>query len=480
MTRSYGSRRDRPRHPWTDAGVVGLFAAGVVGAWTAQYVSMPVIALAGVIGLVALWWGVVLPGVRVIAAVALWVVVGGLGAHDQRALHDIPMGAWTGVATLRTDPDRHGRSVRAVLELDGWRYEAWARGIGARSLERRLAGEQVVVVGTRRPLQGIRRGSLLTRHIVGRFEVTHVAGAGAGAAATRAANRVHRVIGDIGSTWSPDRGALLSGLVLGNDSALSEPALAAFRRSGLAHLTAVSGQNVALLLSLVAPLLMRAGRRTRFVLTVAVVAWFAVLTRFEPSVLRASTMALLGASAAVLGRDRRPIRLVALAGIVLLMVDPFLVRSVSFWLSMSATSGLILVTPSVARVFDARRRTTSMQRTRPVVTAFSTTAGAQIGVLGVSTAVFGMPSCISLVTNLLAVAPAGLVMTSGPVLAALGAVSPELAQWCARPVEALVWWIETVAHWGYRLAPPAPVDGVVWAVLIGVVVWGAWRRHHAR
>jgi competence protein ComEC len=460
--------------------VVGLFAVAVVGAWMAPYTSMLVIVVAAAFGGVALWWGVIVPPMRIAAAIALWVVVGGLAAHDQRALEDIPMGAWTGVATLRTDPDRLGRSVRAVLELDGWRYEAWARGIGARSLERRLAGEHIVVVGTRRPLQGVRRSTLMTRHVVGRVEVEHVAGAGAGAAATRAANRVHRVIGDIGSTWSPDRGALLSGLVLGNDRALSEPALAAFRRSGLAHLTAVSGQNVALLLSLVSPLLMRTGRRTRFVLTVAVVAWFAVLTRFEPSVLRASTMALLGASAAVLGRDRRPIRLVALAGMVLLLVDPFLVRSVSFWLSMSATSGLILATPSIARVFDARRRARPAQGTRPVVAAFSTTAGAQIGVLGVSTAVFGLPSSISLITNLLAVAPAGLVMTSGPVLAAVGAWSPEVAQWCARPVEALVWWIETVAQWGNRLAPPTPVDVMVWVTVIGVTVWGSWRRRRAR
>lgn len=448
-----------------------MFAAAVAGAWTAFDVPVPVIAGAVIAGGVALWWGVTVPPVRLVAAMALWVVVGGLAAHDHRALDDIPLGAWTGVATLRTDPDRYGHSVRAVLELDGWRYEAWARGIAARSLERRLAGEQIVVVGSRRPLQGVRRSTLLTRHVVGRLEVDHVAGAGAGSTPTRAANRVHRVIGDIGSTWAPDRGALLSGLVLGNDRALSESAVAAFRRSGLAHLTAVSGQNVALLLSLVSPLLMRAGRRTRFMLTVAVVAWFAVLTRFEPSVLRASTMALLGASAAVLGRDRRPVRLVALAGTVLLIVDPFLVRSVSFWLSISATTGLILATPSIARVIPSWG---------PLVAAFSTTAGAQLGVLGVSTVVFGLPSCISLVTNVLAVPSAGLVMTSGPVLAALGAWSPQVAQWCARPVEALVWWIETVARWGYRLAPPGPVDVMVWAAVIGITVWGSWRRRRAR
>jgi hypothetical protein len=112
--------------------------------------------------------------------------------------------------------------------------------------------------------------------------------------------------------------------------------------------------------------------------------------------------------------------------------------------------------------------------------AFATTAGAQVGVLAVSTAVFGLPSSVALVTNLLAVPAAGLVMTSGPVLATLGAVVPGAAGWLAAPVQALVWWIAGVARVGQWLAPPRSVDVVVWATVVGVTARGVWRRRRAR
>jgi competence protein ComEC len=436
--------------------------------------------LAVIGGAVAVRWGVFRPVMRGGVLVALWLVVASLAAGDLRAVEQAPFGPFTGVATMRTDPDRAGRTVRAVLQLEGYRYEAQARGMAARALERRLAGEQIVVVGHRRPHDGFRRSWMLSRHVVGRLDVQTVAGAGAGAALTRGANRVHRIVAEVGDHWSPDRGALLSGLMLGNDKALSNDTLMAFRRSGLAHLTAVSGQNVALLLAVVAPLLARTHRLIRWALTVFVVGWFAVLTRFEPSVLRASAMALLGASAVVLGRDRRTYRLLLIAGTALVVVDPFLVRSVSFWLSMSATAGLVVVTPSLMRVFDTAAAREAGRWRRGLATAWATTAGAQVGVLTVSTAVFGLPSSVSLVTNLVAVAPAGFVMTCGPALTAVGAVSPTAARWCAAPLEVLVWWIETVAHVGHRLAPPPLVDGVVWTLVVVMVALGAWRRRRGR
>ena len=381
---------------------------------------------------------------------------------------------------MHTDPDRVGAGVKAVVDVEGFRYEAWAWGAPARSLERRLAGEQMVVVGERRRLDGVRRATLLARHVVGRLEVDSVAGAGAGSATARAANRVHRAVGRVGATWPDDRRALLSGLVLGNDAALPPGTVEAFRTAGLAHLTAVSGQNVALLLTLVAPLLARVDRGWRWLLTMAVVLWFAVLTRFEPSVLRASTMALLAATATVMGRDRRPLRLLALAGTVLVLIDPLLVRTVSFWLSMSATAGLVVATPALMRVLDGAGRASHDGLRRAVGAAFATTAGAQVGVLAVSTAVFGLPSSVALITNLLAVPAAGLVMTSGPVLAALGAAIPGAAGWLAAPVQVLVWWIAGVARVGQWLAPPRSVDVVVWVAVVGVTARGVWRRRRAR
>ena len=97
---------------------------------------------------------------------------------------------------------------------------------------------------------------------------------------------------------------------------------ARFRDSGLSHLTAVSGQNVALALAIAGPLLRRARPMVRLVATLAVIGWFVVLTRAEPSVLRAGTMAALAALAFAVGSEREPPRLLACAVVILLADRP--------------------------------------------------------------------------------------------------------------------------------------------------------------
>lgn len=468
------------RHPWTDHGLVAMFACAAAGSMSARPVAAAPTVGVIVVGLVAVGWGVRWPPARLATMASVALLAGAWAAGDLRAMERAPHGPWFGTVTLRTDPDRIGAGVKTVVQADGFRYEAWAWGAPARSLERRLAGEQVVVVGERRRADGIRRSALWARHVVGRLEVDSVAGVGAGSATTRAANRVHRAVNRVGADWPVERRALLSGLVLGNDAAVPPATVEAFRTAGLAHLTAVSGQNVALLLTLAAPLLARTNRAWRWLLTVTIVGWFAVLTRFEPSVLRASAMALLAVTATVLGRDRRPVRLLALAGTALILVDPLLVRTVSFWLSMSATTGLLVVAPALIRVLDAWQWAGRGAGRRAVGTALATTAGAQIGVLAISTVVFGLPSSVALVTNLSAVPAAGFVMMSGPALAALGAVAPQAAGWLAAPIQALVWWVAGVARIGQMLAPPRVVDLVVWTLMIALTATGIGRRRRGR
>ena len=60
-------------------------------------------------------------------------------------------------------------------------------------------------------------------------------------------------------------------------------------------------------------------------------------------------MAALSATAFVLGRERHPARLLCIAVIGLLLVDPLLARSVGFWLSTGATAGVTTVGPWLAR-----------------------------------------------------------------------------------------------------------------------------------
>ena len=69
-----------------------------------------------------------------------------------------------------------------------------------------------------------------------------------------------------------DDAALFTGLVIGDDARQSPEMISAFRSSGLSHLTAVSGENVAFVLALVAPLLRRCSLRGRLVGALAVLA----------------------------------------------------------------------------------------------------------------------------------------------------------------------------------------------------------------
>ena len=139
-----------------------------------------------------------------------------------------------------------------------------------------------------------------------------------------------------------------------------------------------------------------------------------VLTRAEPSVLRAGTMAALAALAFAIGTEREPPRLLASAVVVLLLVDPLLVRSVGFWLSVGATAGVTVIGPPL------RRRLSGLG---PLATPLAMTAAAQLGVLVPSVLVFGQITVIGIVANLVAVPVAGLVMLYGlPASLVAGAV----------------------------------------------------------
>ena len=155
------------------------------------------------------------------------------------------------------------------------------------------------------------------------------------------------MVGTLQAGSPGESGALLAGLVTGNDAGLSPDRRDAFRRAGLSHITAISGSNVALL---VAILLGRRGfsRRQRHwvVLTGAVlVIWaYAIVVRLDPPVVRAALVATAGVVALRLGRRPDGMTLSALSATGMAVLVPDWLGSVSFLLSFAAAGVLILTT----------------------------------------------------------------------------------------------------------------------------------------
>ena len=142
-----------------------------------------------------------------------------------------------------------------------------------------------------------------------------------------------------------DRAGLAVGLVTGDTSLLSAATEERMRDAGLTHLVAVSGSNVAVVVAGVAMAcgLLGIGRRGRTLAMVVALAWFALLTRAEPSVLRASVMAGAVLVAQWRGVPGSSVHALAVAVLVLVLVDPALAGSLGLLLSAGATAGVLVL-----------------------------------------------------------------------------------------------------------------------------------------
>ncbi len=458
IRRAYGLRPADGRAPLPTATVASVAAVTALGAAAADWRA------GAAIGLVA-----AVPAGRTRARgalpVVLLVVVGAgagwraAGAWD--ALAPGALGPYEGWVRLVDDPQPYPASTRVLMAVDGQRFEVWVRGRAARlRVDRWRGGDLVRLSGDLIELDAERRERVAWQHVVGELRIDWVADTRAGGPIDRASNRVRAAIERGGAALPGDDGALFRGLVVGDDRHQPRSMIGRFRASGLSHLTAVSGQNVSFVLAAAGPLLRAVRPWWRWAVTLALIGWFVSLTRFEPSIVRAGAMAMLSATAFVLGRERSPARLLALAVTGLVLVDPLIVGSVGFWLSVGATAGVTTVGPWLG------------ERLRPLgflAMPVGVTLGAQAGVVAPAVLVFGRLPLVSIPANLLAVPVAGFVMLYGLPAGLVAGSVPPLAPIAMFPCRIGVRWVDTVAVIGERLEPGGAVTWVGWAVLVAAV-----------
>ena len=394
------------------------------------------------------------------------VLAGFLGARALDGLADPPQGRVDGWVTLLDDPRPLGTNgIRVTVRHAGARVEARAYGAVAARLDDALSGERVQVSGTARPATSDWHR---WRHVAATLTIDTVGGRAGAAPVAAFANRIRRLLESGAETLPDDGRAMFAGMVYGDDRSQSPRLYDDFRAAGLGHLLVVSGQNVAFVLALASPLVTRARPGVRLVVLLALLGVFALLTRFEPSVLRAVAMAGTAVTSAALGRPETGRRTLAWAVAGVLLADPFLVRVLAFQLSVCATCGLLWITPALAEMLPGPR---------PLRLAAATTAGAQLAVMPLLVAVFGTVPLASLPANVAAGPATAPVMMWG-LTGGLGAgLAGGWPAWLIhRPTAALLWWIGAVAK-AAAAAPPAVLGaGGAAAVGIGVALVLASRR----
>ncbi len=253
----------------------------------------------------------------------------------------------------------------------------------------------------------------------------------------------------------PDKpGGLLPGLVVGDTSRLTPELEEQFRETGMTHLCAVSGSNVAIVVGFIL-LLARWARLPPLWTAVACVialAGFVILVRPSPSVVRAAAMGAIGLMSLASGRPKAALPALGAAAITLILLDPELATDPGFALSVTATSGLLFLAPPMR---DALRR---KGIPAGLAEALAVPASAQLACAPIIAGLSGSVSLVAVPANLLAtpaIAPATIIGVATTLIAPVWPAAAEFTAWLASwPA----WWLVHLAETGSGM----PAAEIAW------------------
>jgi competence protein ComEC len=297
--------------------------------------------------------------------------------------------------------------------------------------------------------------------------------------------------------------SLLRGFLLGEDDRIDPRTVDDFKRSGLAHLLAVSGDCVMLLAILGAWLLglLGVGLRARLLALLALIAVYVPVAGAAPSIQRAGIMGAAGVVAMLAGRPRWRWYALMLAALLTLLLNPWSIADPAWQLSFAAVVGILLFAARIRDVILAlgpgRSRAAAAEGGAPnasppgarrmLAEGAGVTTAATIATAPLFAHHFGAVSLASLPANLLALPAIPAMMWIGMLAAMLGQVP-------GAPVEPLSWlagvlagYVAQIAHllaipdWAQvGLSLPswpavAAAYAALWAAMETAVAWASRR-----
>ncbi|WP_188453601.1 DNA internalization-related competence protein ComEC/Rec2 [Virgibacillus oceani] len=144
---------------------------------------------------------------------------------------------------------------------------------------------------------------------------------------------------------SPETGAWLNALVLGDDSALNESTVELFQRWGLSHILAISGLHVGLFISLLYLIMIKSTlftiERAQWIMVIFL-PFYAFIAGGEPSVWRASTMVVLFILLNKFNVKFSVTDALSIVFLLLILEDHYIVYNIGFQFSFLVTFGLLL------------------------------------------------------------------------------------------------------------------------------------------
>ena len=231
------------------------------------------------------------------------------------------------------------------------------------------------------------------------------------------------------SAMSRDEAATLTAVTIGDRSYFTDEFYANVKKAGVSHVMVVSGMHLSVIVGLTAVAVKKYfyNKYLRALTMLATVLFMAAVCGFTKSILRAGFCSLFLAVSILSERDNTTENSLGGAAALLFMISPFTVFSISFQLSFLSTLGIVSVAmPCLKFIKDNRLLKTDIAFT--LFSAVLVTLAATLFTLPISIYTFGYVSNVSVFTNLLIDAAAGIALQISAVALALNLIFPYISR----------------------------------------------------
>ena len=280
-----------------------------------------------------------------------------------------------------------------------------------------------------------------------------------------------RIVDGINSSLPEEESLFLQGLLLGSKEGMTPDDRDLYQKTGVMHLFAVSGLHLGFVFI---ALMAAAGslglkRLPTFILVTAGLWGYAALIDFTSPVTRAAVMATVGLAAYLWQERRNAINSLALAALVLLLLNPVVLFDPGFQLSFVATWGIIYLAVPLNRHLPLREGWRE---------ALTVPAAAQLAILPLTAIYFQRVAVLGILANVLVIPLAGLVVYLGLAgmllaIAAPGIFNPFFlaAGALSLPIKGLLRLLAGVLGASFLVPPPPLWLCLLWFALLVVLGW---------
>jgi competence protein ComEC len=247
----------------------------------------------------------------------------------------------------------------------------------------------------------------------------------------------------------------ISGIVLGDDSSISMQFFEALKTSGLIHVVIASGGNIILLSALVSSISKHIfKRRVAIVINFSTVLFYLFVVGFEAPLVRAVVMMSFNSTAILMGRKIAKWWILLISAFSMLLMDPFLIHSISFQLSFCATAGLVLWGGPIDSLINRYSERNNLNKLSLIFSSIGETFAVWLGVVPILGLYFNEINLISFISNMLVLFLIAPLTIIGILILGISYISLELAKfisWLIDPLLDYILWVVNITSdkdWG--------------------------------